>query len=114
MADSVIRSAPILVVDDDETVRSTLKEYLDANGFQVITAGNGKEAIDLMAENHEQIGLVVSDIRMPVLDGISLIRRIREIWSCYPYSGYLWLYRVGNTKYIGRVWYICFQKTSGF
>ncbi len=71
----------ILVVEDDRSMRRVLKAMLEKDGYKVYTANNGKEALELLNENSE-IGVVISDIKMPELDGIELLDVVlRE----YPY-----------------------------
>ena len=65
----------VLIVEDDEDVRDYLKGELAAY-FNVVTAQDGAEAFTLISEGKE-VDLVVSDIRMPVMDGIELLKRVR-------------------------------------
>jgi len=67
---------PILVVDDDPTILATVSEVLDMEGFAVMTATNGAEA--LVAVDQAVPSLVLLDMRMPVLDGWGFMRAIRE------------------------------------
>lgn len=67
---------PILVVDDDIVSRSVMKKYLNKAGFEVITAGNGKEAISLFDENFCPI--VLTDWMMPEISGPELCHILRE------------------------------------
>lgn len=66
----------ILVCDDEKDIVSALKIYLTADGYQVFEAYNGKEAVDTL--NKEEIHLVLMDIMMPEMDGISAMVKIRE------------------------------------
>ncbi len=67
----------ILVVDDDSFVRDILADILESSGYLVITAQNGQEGLNLIA-SEPALDLVISDINMPVLDGLGLIRRLRQ------------------------------------
>jgi DNA-binding response OmpR family regulator len=67
---------PILVVDDDPTILATVSEVLDMEGFAVMTASNGAEALAAVAQREP--ALVLLDMRMPVLDGWGFMRAIRE------------------------------------
>ena len=67
---------PILVVDDDPTILATVSETLDLEGYPVLTATNGAEA--LQAIQREPVALVLLDMRMPVLDGWGFIREVRQ------------------------------------
>ena len=65
----------ILVVDDEPTLRETLAEALDADGFRVVTAADGREALSRFRE--QQPDLVVLDLMLPELSGIEVCRIIR-------------------------------------
>ena len=67
----------ILLIDDDELVLQSLGMLLESQGYNIERARNGFEAIE-KAQNQE-FDLVISDIRMPGMDGIELIKRLREI-----------------------------------
>lgn len=69
-------AAPILVVDDDPKIVSLVKTYLEREGFRVITASDGQAA--LQAFNEFQPGLIVLDLMLPELDGLALMRIVRE------------------------------------
>jgi DNA-binding response OmpR family regulator len=62
---------PILIIDDEEEVRNSLKEVLSLAGYKVATASNGKEALDYVRSTKVRMMLV--DISMPVMDGEELI-----------------------------------------
>lgn len=68
----------ILVVDDEEFLRNVVKEYAINEGFKVIEAENGHEAIEKVEKNPD-IDLIVMDIMMPKLDGYSACREIYKI-----------------------------------
>lgn len=65
----------ILVVDDEEPIRAFLTLVLEDAGYTVRTAIHGAQALELIAEGAPQ--LVISDVMMPVLDGIELCRRLK-------------------------------------
>lgn len=67
---------PILVVDDDPKIVSLVKTYLEREGFRVVTAADGRAA--LRAVDDCQPGLIVLDLMLPELDGLALMRIIRE------------------------------------
>src|SRR5699024_2608611 len=66
----------ILVVDDDAHIRELLRFYLQREGYQVIQAEDGKDALDILIET--DIHLAIVDIMMPRIDGYALCKEIRE------------------------------------
>ena len=68
--------APILVVDDDPKIVSLIKTYLGREGFRVVTAGDGASALRVI--NELEPGLIVLDLMLPELDGLALMRIVRE------------------------------------
>lgn len=66
----------ILVSDDERDILNAIEIYLKAEGYRVFTAGDGQEALEIMEKN--EIHLAIIDIMMPVMDGISLIMKMRE------------------------------------
>ncbi len=69
-------SKTILVVDDKASVTQLLKEYLTENGFRIVTARDGREA--LYVARHEKPDLVLLDIMMPEMDGYEFMRHFRR------------------------------------
>jgi two-component system cell cycle sensor histidine kinase/response regulator CckA len=68
------RKQTILVVDDEALVRSLTMRMLEGYGFSVIEAGNGSDACALLESMAGRIDLVVSDVIMPLIDGLELAR----------------------------------------
>jgi CheY-like chemotaxis protein len=66
----------ILVVDDEEAIRLLYQEELQEAGYRVLTAADGATALALVAQARPD--LITLDIRMPGMDGIDLLRRVRE------------------------------------
>ena len=64
----------ILVVEDEEGLRLLYKEELEAEGYEILTAGNGREAIQQLEEGKPD--LIILDIVMPVMNGIEALGRI--------------------------------------
>lgn len=67
----------VLVCDDEKDIVSALRIYLTSEGYNVMEASNGKEAVDIVANN--EIHLVLMDIMMPEMDGIQAMVKIREV-----------------------------------
>ncbi len=72
----------ILVVDDDAHILRLYKEELEEEGYDVVTAGTGAEALEIFEK--EEFDLVTLDILMPDIDGISLLRRMKEMRPRLP------------------------------
>ena len=66
----------ILVVDDEKEIRDLIEIYLKNEGFQIIKASNGREALEILEE--EEVHLIILDIMMPEMDGIKACMKIRE------------------------------------
>lgn len=66
----------ILIVDDEERIRTVLREYLSHSGYKIIEACDGLEAIDKVKKF--PIDLIIMDVMMPNLDGISAVREIKK------------------------------------
>ena len=72
-------STTILVVDDEQRMRTLIKDFLIKKDFGVIEAKNGEEALEIFQERQDQINLVLLDVMMPKLDGWSVLRQIRQM-----------------------------------
>jgi len=68
----------ILVVEDDEVYLSAISTILRYEGFRISEASDGESALKMLTENSDPPDLILTDIRMPGMDGISLIKAIRE------------------------------------
>jgi DNA-binding response OmpR family regulator len=66
----------ILVVDDDQHIQRLYKEELEEEGYEVVIAGTGNEALKIFEK--ENFDIVTLDILMPDIDGISLLRKMKE------------------------------------
>ncbi len=69
----------VLVVDDEASIRELATRVLEAHGYRVLVAADGAEAIETFARHGDAIAVVITDMMMPVMDGASLIARLREI-----------------------------------
>ncbi|HHW20797.1 MAG TPA: response regulator [Thermodesulfovibrio thiophilus] len=66
----------VLVVDDDKTTRKMISLILNSKGYEVVTAENGIEALQKLGI--EDINLILTDMNMPYMDGIELVKQIRS------------------------------------
>lgn len=79
----VIASAPgghdelILLVDDEASIREATREVLERNRYRVVAAGNGEEGLQRFLEHREAVQLILTDMMMPVMGGLDLVRSIR-------------------------------------
>jgi CheY-like chemotaxis protein len=69
----------VLVVDDDPIMHRVLKHYLERNGYEMINASNGRQAIQIATS--ELPGLIVLDVRMPEMGGLAALRELKEAES---------------------------------
>jgi DNA-binding response OmpR family regulator len=67
----------ILVVEDDEEMRSLLKDFFEEDGFEIDTVSNGSEAFRKIAR--EPFNLIITDIRMPGLTGLDILPGIKKL-----------------------------------
>jgi len=75
----------ILVVDDDETMRPLLVDTLDAIGYESVPAADGIEALRILSrEGQFSFDLLISDVKMPNMDGLTLLKRIRRFYPELP------------------------------
>ncbi|HEU4829261.1 MAG TPA: response regulator [Gemmatimonadales bacterium] len=84
-------TARILVVDDEMIVRNWIARLLQEQGYVVEIATDGAEALRIARDSPQGFDLVVTDVRMPQMDGWQLGRRVREHWPGLPVlyvSGY--------------------------
>lgn len=73
-----MKKIKVLVVDDDKDIRRILKIYLINAGYDVITAGNGQETLNILDES---IKLILLDVMMPDMDGLEVCMKIREKYN---------------------------------
>ncbi len=77
----------VLIVDDSPSMRQVIKKVIQISGFDVgelLEAGNGKEALEVLSSNW--VDVILSDIHMPEMDGIEMLRRLSEedLWKRIP------------------------------
>jgi len=78
----------VLVVDDHPDLLDTLKLILTEHGFEVLTARNGQEALDLLQK--QPINLILSDVSMPSINGYQLFQALREASDPYALHLHQW------------------------
>jgi CheY-like chemotaxis protein len=69
----------LLLVDDERSIRNMASAILQKHGYQVVVAADGFEAITIFAARRSEVDAVITDITMPLMDGITLIRTLRNI-----------------------------------
>jgi len=69
----------ILIVDDDDVIQETLSDVLKKRGYEIFLAGSGKEALEMLKKH--LIDLILLDIRLPDIDGLEVLKKIKEIDS---------------------------------
>ncbi|HYP17937.1 MAG TPA: PAS domain S-box protein [Opitutus sp.] len=69
----------VLVVDDEEPVREATRHVLERHGYRVLVAANGKEAVTRFLQERDRVKLVLTDVMMPEMGGVALIRALRLI-----------------------------------
>jgi DNA-binding response OmpR family regulator len=74
--------ATILLVDDEELLRAGVQEMLELEGYAVVSAPNGQQALVCMAE--QAIDLVITDLVMPKMDGVDFVQQLRKIRPDVP------------------------------
>ena len=67
----------ILFADDSPVIKKILKRAIEPLGFDLLEASDGKEALDVLAKEHENIVLIISDWNMPVMNGFDLLKSVK-------------------------------------
>jgi DNA-binding response OmpR family regulator len=68
----------ILIVDDEPDIVNLTDKFLKLGDFKTITCGNGREALEILEEKHDEISLVLLDLMMPGLSGYSVLEKIKS------------------------------------
>lgn len=71
----------ILICDDENDIVKALEIYLTSEGYEVIKAENGKEALEILENESGYISLILLDVMMPVMDGITTMKHLREKYN---------------------------------
>jgi CheY-like chemotaxis protein len=102
------RPGKILIAEDEELTRTILSGFFKEHGYTVFEGMDGEEALTAYKE-HQDISLIITDIKMPKMDGIELIRAIREENKTIPiiiltaYPDYEGLHKIEFTGWIALV-----------
>ncbi|MHC4886607.1 MAG: response regulator [Planctomycetota bacterium] len=70
-------SRTVLIIDDEEILRDSMKDFLEDRDYQVFTASDGQQGLNTFAQEHPD--LVLTDLRMPEVDGLDVLKKITEI-----------------------------------
>ena len=73
----------ILVIDDDDVVRGSIAAYLQGSGFKTLEAGNGQQGLQIFRANAPD--LILCDLPMPVMDGLTMLTQVRQEASDIPF-----------------------------
>ena len=95
--------AKVLVIDDEPNVRSLLDTLLRPQGYDVILADNGWTGLQLYRQEHPDV--ILLDLKMPKLDGITVLKQIRSVDLTQPVivlTGTITLRRGGRSVHLGR------------
>jgi two-component system, cell cycle sensor histidine kinase and response regulator CckA len=93
----------VLVVDDEEGLRSMVCRNMRAEGYGTLEASHGGEALEIMETSSEPVDLVVTDVVMPGMDGRELGRRLTQRWPSVPIL-YISAYDVNDIFRRGSPW----------
>jgi len=100
---------PILLVDDDQEFRKAMKKLFEKSGYNVTTAADGREALEILSK--ETFDLVISDLRMPNLNGMELMEQMKKAKMDVPIifitaygevESYMDLMNLGAFEYINK------------
>lgn len=75
----ILNNITVLYAEDESIIQEGITETLSLFGINVICAQNGQEGLSIFESSHEKIDLILTDIKMPKLDGLGMIEKIREI-----------------------------------
>ena len=83
-ADATLQDVPggretVLLIEDEEMLRDLVKTVIESKGYNVLTASDGEEGIDLFERRHDEIDVVISDLGLPKISGEEVLKRIRLI-----------------------------------
>jgi DNA-binding NtrC family response regulator len=82
--ETLLATATILVVEDEQQVRTLIVRLLEKRGYRVLQAENGREALELIQNTLAELSLVITDLVMPEMGGEALVREIKKVRSDLP------------------------------
>lgn len=85
-------STTILVVDDEEMMRNLLEKILSREGYNIITAENGIQALDIL--HNEKADIIITDMKMPEMNGFELLKHVKKE---FPQVGIIVMTAYGDT-----------------
>ncbi len=85
-------SVSVLIVDDEEMMRTLLEKILAREGYKILTAEDGVAALEVL--NAHEVDLVISDMKMPRMNGFELLKHIKQE---YPQTGVIIMTAYGDT-----------------
>ncbi|MBU4151546.1 MAG: response regulator, partial [Proteobacteria bacterium] len=97
----------ILCVDDEKNVLRALQRLFMDEDYEILTASNGAEALELLTEQQKSVQLVISDYRMPGMDGVEFLKQVNERWPAtirIVLSGYADTASVGDAINEGQIY----------
>ena len=68
----------IIIADDSRVMRNIIERVIGSMGYETVHASNGQEVLELLEKNGKEIGLILLDWNMPVLDGFEVLKSMRE------------------------------------
>ena len=74
----------VLVVEDEDNLRVVIRRLLEGEGYGVLEAGNGASALEVLETPNHNVGLVLTDLRMPVMDGRQLAAALARLHPTLP------------------------------
>lgn len=74
-----VMNITVMIADDDNRIRRVISDFMKRDGFKVIEAENGEQAIEIFDQQKDTIDLVILDVMMPITDGWGVLRHIRNI-----------------------------------
>lgn len=79
-----MHQSTVLVVEDDSDLREALCDTLKLAGYEVESAWDGRSALEIVNQRKDDLGLIVSDIQMKPMDGVSLLKRVKRVCADLP------------------------------